>query len=80
MACKTCDHTMHQIAGSKIEPGNRVFWCPRCGTLGRPDSYHENEVPKLVGRVVEFGGLLVDERLIQEFERLGIAEAISLER
>jgi hypothetical protein len=57
--------------------GDPVFWCPRCGTLKCLDDV---DIPKLVDRVIEFGGLLTDERLIQEFERLGIAEAISLER
>lgn len=29
MPCPTCDHTMKNLP---VE-GNRLFWCPRCGTL-----------------------------------------------
>lgn len=60
MACPVCEHTMQGIAGA-----NRVFWCPRCGTLkdcgqrasaGLPDEIIEggNDLgvsePKLVNR------------------------------
>ena len=29
MACPVCDHTMQNLG----VPGERKFWCPRCGTL-----------------------------------------------
>ena len=68
MACENCDHTMQGVI-----PG--VFWCPRCGTI---KSGERQDAPKLVGRVVEFAGKLTDEHqdLIEEFERLGVREAI----
>lgn len=31
MSCPTCEYTMHGLG--KVPGGNRVFWCPRCGTL-----------------------------------------------
>lgn len=33
MACPTCEHTMQGIG--VVESGERVWWCPRCGTLKR---------------------------------------------
>lgn len=60
MSCPTCDHTMQGIG--KLETGERLFWCPRCGTIRRVR--HErtgwiagqstvDDVPKLPGRVRE---------------------------
>lgn len=89
MACQVCSHTMHKV-GVMPEPytGVPLFWCPRCGTLKGNVVAEEyamtvaNDVPKLVGRVIEFGRLLRDDQmysgdmLIKEFERLGIRESI----
>jgi hypothetical protein len=63
MACPICDHTMQGIAGA-----NRVFLCPRCGTLkdcgqrasaglsdevrGRADRFGISE-PKLIHQVYQ---------------------------
>jgi predicted RNA-binding Zn-ribbon protein involved in translation (DUF1610 family) len=30
MACPTCSHTME---GLDAREGERLFWCPRCGTI-----------------------------------------------
>jgi hypothetical protein len=89
MACPTCDHSMHMV-GKMMEPltAAAVFWCPRCGTLksnvvvdGQPFD-GSARVPKLVDRVIELGGLIADEHedLYDDFERLGIVEAISLDQ
>lgn len=71
MACPTCDHTMHRWG----EAG-QVFVCPRCGTVKDSEGV---QVPKLVGRVLEFASHLTDEHqdLIAEFERLGVRESIT---
>lgn len=31
MACNNCNHTMHGLG--KTEGGQRIFWCPRCGSV-----------------------------------------------
>jgi len=78
MACKTCGHTMSCVAANGL---NAVFWCPRCGHLKDGGIGGEGERPSLVGRVIEFASKLTDEHqdLIDEFERLGIRESITLE-
>lgn len=38
MACNECNHTMQNLG---IE-NQRVFWCPRCGTVKSVDGQHEN--------------------------------------
>lgn len=81
MACPTCDHTMENV-GCMHDPYHDVplFWCPRCGTLKANIVNGENEVPKLVGRVIEFGSTLTDQdgRVIANFERCGIRESVTL--
>lgn len=79
MSCPTCDHTLHKV-GVMPEPytGVPLFWCPRCGTL-KANVVQDDDVPQLVGRVIEFGGLLTEPRhddLIAAFERLGVRESI----
>jgi tRNA(Ile2) C34 agmatinyltransferase TiaS len=71
MPCPTCAHTMQSIT-------DLVFWCPRCGTIR--DGSH-CDAPVLVGRLIEFAGNLSDEHqhLIDEFERLGIRDSITLD-
>ena len=42
MACPTCDHTMQNLG---VE-NQKIFWCPRCGTLktvSPSGDYEENE-------------------------------------
>lgn len=76
MACPNCDHTMQQVSGPMIEAGNRVFWCPRCGTIKDIDG---KSTPKLVGRIVEFMSIFKEEDLTSErARRLGIIESITL--
>lgn len=81
MACTTCDHKMQKV-GVMPEPytGVPLFWCPRCGTL-KANVVKDDDVPKLVRRVIEFGGKLTDEHqsLIDDFERIGLRESICLE-
>ena len=56
MACPTCDHTM-QFLGC----GERIYWCPRCGTIMEQGSHFDNAtVPKLVTRCREFEEALVN--------------------
>jgi Zn-finger nucleic acid-binding protein len=38
MACPVCSHTMQSL-GLEAE---RVFWCPRCGTLKMTRGDHES--------------------------------------
>jgi hypothetical protein len=82
MACPTCDHTMQNI-GVCHPPYEKVpvFWCPRCGTLKANVVTGEDEVPKLVGRVAEFASYftVLDDQLIDRFERLGLRESICVE-
>ena len=83
MACPTCDHTMQKV-GVMCEPYTDVglFWCSRCGTLKANVVSGEDEVPKLVHRIVEFAGKLTEDNqpLIDEFERLGIRESIMVDK
>lgn len=66
MACPTCDHTMHRIGVCRPPYESvPVFWCPRCGTLKANAVTEKDEVPYLVGN------------LIERFERLGLRESIS---
>lgn len=45
MACPVCNHTMQNIGAT----GQRIFWCPRCGTLKTESaSYSEHEVPRWI--------------------------------
>ena len=72
-----------QKVGVMPEPytGVPLFWCPRCGTLKANVVYERDDVPKLVGRVCEFGSFFTEEHqdLIAKFEQLGIRESICLE-
>ena len=46
MACPTCDHTMQNVGAE----GQRIFWCPRCGTLSNlsyTEDHRDDEVPSL---------------------------------
>lgn len=38
MACKLCGHTIHR---STLDPLDRVFHCPRCGTLKVNNNWYE---------------------------------------
>jgi Zn-finger nucleic acid-binding protein len=76
MACPNCDHTMHKIGKSLIGKDWSMWWCPRCGTI-KDDA--GKTTPKLVNRVVEFCGGISDHwQIIQELERTGVRECISL--
>lgn len=79
MACPTCDHTMKKV-GVMCDPYTDVglFWCNRCGTLKANAVNGEDEVPKLVKRVIEFASTLTDQdqRVIDNFERCGVRESV----
>ncbi len=44
MPCSVCGHTMHNLGVS----GQRIFWCPRCGTLkdNEGTTFENNESPR----------------------------------
>ncbi len=72
MNCPTCSHTLHAVCQSD---GDRVCWCPRCGSL---IAHGEHSPPKLVERCREYEKMLryVPERL-PHWKAVGIAEAIN---
>jgi uncharacterized protein YbaR (Trm112 family) len=72
MACPTCDHTMQRISEAE-----KVFWCPRCGTLKCHivEDRFNDEPPMLVSRCRRFGQSL-GPSWAQLWWTLGIAEAI----
>lgn len=39
MACPTCDHTMQNVGAVN----DRIFWCPRCGTLRTCTGDHKDD-------------------------------------
>jgi Transcription factor zinc-finger len=41
MSCPTCDHTMQNLGVN----GQRIFWCPRCGTLRSITGEHQEDDP-----------------------------------
>ena len=41
MACPACDHTMHCLRT------DRLWWCPRCGTIKERVSYSGQNFPAL---------------------------------
>lgn len=48
MPCPTCDHTLQNI-GAKDQ---RIFWCPRCGTLVyEADNFRGENCPYLANYV-----------------------------
>jgi len=74
-ACPNCDHAMQHVTTT-----NRVFWCPRCGTLKEMD---EVCTPGLIDRVIAFCETLDDKEpedreIIATMKRLGIHESITL--
>ncbi len=80
MACDTCSHTMQNLG---VE-GQRIFWCPRCGSLktvvGHADKEFTNtERPKLVDIAREFVRRFPDtdagRQLKQQAEASGILES-----
>lgn len=74
MACHTCDHSMQRISETE-----RVFWCPRCGSIKRvPTGAHtEVCVPMLVERCRQFQASNGDGlRWKQLWHRVGINESI----
>jgi hypothetical protein len=81
MACPKCDHTMQNI-GCNHAPYHDVpvFWCPRCGTLKASIVTQQDEVPKLVSRVVEFCSQLGDDddTVIHMIKQMGIHESVTL--
>jgi uncharacterized Zn finger protein len=49
MPCPTCSHTMHGLDTAGAE---RLFWCPRCGTVKSIHGDYENvTVPFLADRI-----------------------------
>jgi transposase len=77
MACPNCDHTMQQVSGPMIEAGNRVFWCPRCGTIKDADG---KSTPMLVSRVVRLAAHFGadDDTVVPMMRSLGIIKSITL--
>lgn len=79
MPCPVCDQTMQGLG--VVESGDRLFWCPTCGTLARrpPKETATEQMmydrPRLPGRVAEFlkAAPQPDRALAH---RLGIIEAI----
>jgi Zn-finger nucleic acid-binding protein len=54
MACPTCSHTMQSV-GVTGQLEQRVYWCPRCGTIKVAGEVTEDvEAPKLVARCRAF--------------------------
>ena len=72
MSCPTCDGTMQQFAVG-------VYWCPRCGTLGKMDTLPTPAyVPKLVERCRELRVKVESGYpFLTQWYMLGIAESIN---
>ncbi len=48
MPCDICNHTVQNISAE----GQRIFWCPRCGSLKtETGDFHRTTPPRLVGYV-----------------------------
>lgn len=48
MPCEVCGHTVQNVGAE----GQRIFWCPRCGTmLTEKGDFRTSEAPMLVQRV-----------------------------
>lgn len=63
MPCPSCDHTMHSLG--RLESLDRIYWCPRCGTIRRlspPASNNvvSDETPLLVRRAAELAVVIHD--------------------
>lgn len=58
MPCNICDHTMENLG---VE-GQRIFWCPRCGTVKAvmPDGFENVSIPFWVRRAAS---CLIDGRV-----------------
>lgn len=67
MTCTSC--------GGKMQLMSTALWCPRCGTLTDDTTTH---VPMLVVRTRNFAETLDREEVIDNFECLGLAEAVLL--
>lgn len=83
MSCPTCDKTMQLAAEDKN--GVTVHWCPCCGTtrFTTPKGHVNDEVPDLIKRCRKFEDILYGRdtcspAIPQDWERMGIAEAINL--
>lgn len=53
MPCDVCDHTLQNV-GIPSDKGDRIFWCPRCGTLvaeSPSGHFRSTEIPLLARRV-----------------------------
>lgn len=48
MSCRVCSHTIQRVNDGDSP---RVFWCPRCGSLGMPNGVPDHEAPMLVERI-----------------------------
>jgi tRNA(Ile2) C34 agmatinyltransferase TiaS len=53
MACPTCSHTMQNLGAE----GQRLFWCPRCGTIKSVSGDHDSVSRPF--RCDRYDGLLV---------------------
>lgn len=49
MPCMTCNHTVQNLGVD----GQKIFWCPRCGTIKSVDAanFESVSVPKLADAV-----------------------------
>lgn len=53
MPCDICNHTVQNVGAE----GQRIWWCPRCGSLRvERGGSHSTEPPALVGRVRAVAG------------------------
>ncbi len=49
MACPACDHTMQNLGLT----ADRVFWCPRCGTIKSGDCVQHTKIVGACSRVLK---------------------------
>ena len=76
MACPVCDHTMSHAYGL-IDEGIRMWWCPRCGTLGDSETPPEQwDSPAITTRCRQLCcDYRHDERIAGLLRVRGITEA-----
>ena len=57
MPCPTCDHTMHNLG---VE-SQRIFWCPRCGTIKTEvdEQHHVISLPRLCHVAIELTTIIM---------------------
>ncbi len=48
MPCAICSHTIQNVGAE----GQRIFWCPRCGSLTTENGDHRQVEPTMLSRRV----------------------------